>query len=975
MPGAILESASTIVDRLLTLRRQLSSRTILKLLHTNKLPEEFSFEQLIKQSLRWTSYYRSIGLQPGEKVVVVLPHSSTLYFSYVGAVLGGFIPAMFSFPSEKFSKERYFKDVQQLIEQSEARLIVCYEEIAAELKALTSAAIATADSVNFKGACDDSIETAVLPNSMAFLQYSSGTTGIKKGVAISHEMLLWQIEQYATAIGLTKEDVVVSWLPLYHDMGLISSFWLPLLAGIPLVALSAFDWVKRPATLLEAITQNQASLCWQPNFAYNHLARSVSESEKKYLDLSSMRLFVNCSEPIMQSSHQLFIDAFSTCGLADNALGSSYAMAENTFAVTSAGGPSPLCQEVIDSNRLSRENRAWRAPYGLPGANVLVSSGQALADTEISIRNAAGEVVADREIGEIWVRSPCLMKGYHNNIEATAEAFEDGCYKSGDLGFMIEGELFVTGRKKDLLIIAGKNVYPQDIEALLSTTEGVIPGRAVALGIPDTATGTELLVIVAETAEENEEARKGICLAVHNVIAKNTEIKAHDVCLVPHKTLEKSSSGKMARAANLKLYQKRIRNPALKIQEAEGVEAGVRRALAKVVQREDVLTRELGLITSGVIDSLDFVALVLALEEEFSIKVPSNLQLNIDRFNTITDIIELVEEVQNKPAPLENRWWQKENTSLRDRKCLNFLNGSKDFDMLFLGSSRVFSLSTSLAKRFGYKAYNFSVNNAQIEDCYSIFAFVLENNTTALRHLVFGVDIDAFNNQFSPTGFLLRSPFLMPYLDKNDDSLLGAFYREENPMEKRLESIAPEKHKQFKSMALRLRTQALGKKDDDDDGRFEYDAQTGEMIWAAGYENAELFNSREPFANQNPRVYRIREKEKMKNFSALLPKRVEYFCRLIDTCLQNNIQVTCFLTAIHPNLKNFLLGSTTFSKRLYDLHLLLEARYGYLGPDKLQFHDLSSPESFAGVNEDFWDPEHMGAHNADLLLTYLLQQS
>jgi len=310
-----------------------------------------------------------------------------------------------------------------------------------------------------------------------FLQFSSGTTGLKKGVAVSAKALLWQVDTYADRIGLREGDRIASWLPLYHDMGLIACFFLPLLRGVPLVAMSPFEWVAHPEMLLDAVTRHRASLAWLPNFAYNLLAARAGAAAGA--DLSSLRALINCSEPVLESSHRLFLERFAPVGLRREALASCYALAENTFAVTSGGIERPLATETRDGR-------------------VLVSSGRALPETAIRVLDPHGSPLAEGEMGEIAIATPCLFSGYVGNPQETAASLKAGWFHTGDLGFLRDGELFVAGRIKDLLIIGGRNFYPQDVEALVDEVPGVIPGRCVALGVDDAALGTQVLVVIAE---------------------------------------------------------------------------------------------------------------------------------------------------------------------------------------------------------------------------------------------------------------------------------------------------------------------------------------------------------------------------------------------------------------------------------------------------------------------------------------------
>jgi acetyltransferase-like isoleucine patch superfamily enzyme/acyl carrier protein len=456
----------------------------------------------------------------------------------------------------------------------------------------------------------------------AFLQYSSGTTGLKKGVTVSHRALLWQVETYADAIGAGPGDRIASWLPLYHDMGLIACFFLPLIRKVSVVAISPFDWVKRPSLWVEAVAKNRATLSWLPNFAYNHLAATVREEEIAGMSLDSLRGVVNCSEPIIATSHATFLERFSRHGFAPEALAASYALAENTFAATSGGFGRPLLHD--DS-------------LGRP----LVSSGSPLPETDVRIVGDDGSELDERREGEVLLRSPSLMNGYDGNAEATAAALVDGWYRTGDLGYLADGELFVTGRKQDLIIVGGKNIYPQDVEAVVNEVGGVIPGRVVAFGVPREELGTESLVILAESDESNDPVLRR---EVHAAVAEHSDLVPGDVLLLPPRTLVKSTAGKISRSENRRRYLDEWSAPAVARVDGDPV----RRAVLSVVGRDvdpATIDDDTPLVSSGLVDSFALAELLVAVESAADVTIPAG-ELDDASFETIAAIGELVERAR-----------------------------------------------------------------------------------------------------------------------------------------------------------------------------------------------------------------------------------------------------------------------------------------------------------------------------------------
>jgi fatty-acyl-CoA synthase len=619
-----------------------SNRTIAAVLHDNAARDDgaeflrlilpgapdqvLAYAELVAEAGRWTRFFAHSGLAPGDRVIVVLPHSLDLYAAYVGALLGAHVPAMFAFPSAKLSEELYFATIGRLIVDSGARLLVTYGELRDKLRAREAVAVADVILVtpeDVEGGRDLPAAAPASPDDVAFLQYSSGTTGIKKGVALSHRALLWQVAAYGDAIGIRGDDRIVTWLPLYHDMGLIAAFFLPLIRKIPVVAMSPLDWVKRPALWLQAVTRHRGTLSWMPNFAFNFLARSVPAEELAGVDLSSLRGLVNCSEPVMAHSHDVFVERFASVGFRREALAVSYAMAENTFAVTSGGfGRLPVVDHV-DIRAFEELGESQPAPAGAPGSRTVVSSGRPLVETEVQVINADGAPLPARHVGEIVVASPCLMHGYDGDAAATAASLSMRRFRTGDLGYVADGEVFVTGRKKDLIIIGGRNIYPQDVEAAASQVAGVIPGRCVAFGIADENAGTERLIVLAES-ETDAAKHERLKAAIYAAVAGLTEVVPSDIRIVPARELIKSSSGKISRNANRDRYvEKLAAPPAAVIDVPAGVDEGLVARVRSVVRSRlaaipgvdtAAVTDTTPLVTSGLVDSFALAELLVALE-------------------------------------------------------------------------------------------------------------------------------------------------------------------------------------------------------------------------------------------------------------------------------------------------------------------------------------------------------------------------
>ncbi len=280
------------------------------------------------------SALRAMGIAPRDLVIVAHTQNLESIYAFWGALLIGAIPSMFPTLTEKLDPDIYMANMAELVRVSAVRAVLTTDEFAPALAERvgcpvygSTALLAALDDQPFAPYAPD-------PDEIAFLQHSSGTTGLQKGVALAHRAVLNHLASYGDALDLRADDVVVSWLPLYHDMGLIAGFLLPLIQGIPLVLMSPFEWVKSPALLFRAINDYGGTLCWLPNFAYNHCARRIRQRDLEGLSAASMRMFINCSEPVYYESHELFLERFAPLGVTPSMLEVSYAMAENTFAVT-----------------------------------------------------------------------------------------------------------------------------------------------------------------------------------------------------------------------------------------------------------------------------------------------------------------------------------------------------------------------------------------------------------------------------------------------------------------------------------------------------------------------------------------------------------------------------------------------------------------------------------------------------------------
>jgi len=502
---------------------------------SGEVSETITFAQLFERSARYAAWYRTRDIEPGDLIVIVLKHTPEQFYAFLGAVLAGALPTYMPYATSKQDAARYWSDHRRLFERIQPALVVTYAEHAAIAREVLSDR-ATAVAVPGAEALATSVDARTLPGfdvqdtAVALLQHSSGTTGLKKGVMLSHRAIFAQIDAYARAIDLTERDVVVSWLPLYHDMGLVACFLAALVCGVHLVALDPFEWASRPRILFEAIERHAGTLTWLPNFAFAHLVNTARPGD--CWNLSSMRAYISCSEPCRPRAFERFLERFAPCGVRAEQLAVAYALAENVFAATQTAVGTPVRRHIAE--------RGEGQPIEL------LSCGRPIDGVEVDIRDPHGAVVAEGAIGEITLRGTFLADGYYRQPERTAAVFREGRYFTGDLGLIAEGELYVTGRLDDLLIVNGRNVHAHEIEAIVSEIEGCIPGRAVAFCDANAQDDLQELIVVTEMKRNAEP--ESVAAAIKEAVAQSLGFTVSRVVPIERGALVKTTSGKVSRA-------------------------------------------------------------------------------------------------------------------------------------------------------------------------------------------------------------------------------------------------------------------------------------------------------------------------------------------------------------------------------------------------------------------------------------------
>ena len=550
------------------------------------------------------AFQQRAGVRPGDRIALMLPTAPGFFPAFFGAVLAGAVPVPLYPPWRPDRIEEYARRQAGIIADSGARVLVTFQEVGRLARLLGSQvpgleSVVTLDSL---GKATGSVARP-LPRDVAFIQYTSGSTGDPKGVVLTHSNLIANIRAIAAALKINSRDVGVSWLPLYHDMGLIGAWLSCLYLGVPVVILSPQAFLTRPERWLWAIHRYRATLSAAPNFAYELCMRRVDDRTLEGLDLSCLRATLNGAEPVQPETLEGFSRRFQPYGLHAEALMPVYGLAESSLAVTIPPLSRRPLIDPIDRGALEGSGRAEPASGQSVNPLTFVAAGRPLAGHQVRIVGRAGSPLPERVQGHIQCRGPSVMQGYFGRAEATAEVLQDGWLKTGDLGYLADGELFVTGRVKDIIIQGGRNLYPQELEHIAGDVEGVRRGCVAAFGVSGRRVAGERLVLVAETRRTGPEEKEKLAAAIRERMDAQLGIPLDEVVLVPPQSVPKTSSGKIRRDACRRLYlQGKLDSP----RSAVWVQVA-RLALRSLGQRS---RRAVGTVAGGLYGSYVWMVLV-----------------------------------------------------------------------------------------------------------------------------------------------------------------------------------------------------------------------------------------------------------------------------------------------------------------------------------------------------------------------------
>lgn len=529
----------------------------------------FSFAAIERASARYGGALQALGLAKGDRVALILPSNEDFILCFFGAMRAGIVPVPIYPPLGLGQLQGYLDNTRHVVAKSGAKALVTTAQIK-RLLGTVQEACPSLDAVVAVEAIRESHEPlraqTIRPSDLAFLQFTSGSTSRPKGVALTHDNLIANTRNIHTAgLRCDDHDVGISWLPLYHDMGLIGMVLAPLELKIPVVFLPPLLFLKRPVTWLQAITRHKGTISFGPNFAYALATKRVRERELEGLDLASWRVAGCGAEPIRPETLEAFADTFAKVGFDRRALLPAYGMAESTLAVCFTKLGEGMKTRSVDADVLFAEGRATPAREGDDKALRLVSCGAAFEGHAIGVfaesDAESASPLPDGQVGEVRLRGPSVMTSYWEDSEKTREAFAGGWLKTGDMGLLDAGELYICGRSKELIIVNGRNYYPQDIEWEASKVAGVRKGNVIAFGAQGTSGDRERVVVAFEvqdatvSPEQWKAHGQSLGLKVQKAVQEGLGLTLDDVVPLQPGALPKTSSGKLQRRKARELYE------------------------------------------------------------------------------------------------------------------------------------------------------------------------------------------------------------------------------------------------------------------------------------------------------------------------------------------------------------------------------------------------------------------------------------
>ena len=551
----------TVIEALES-RAEAGSETAIWFESIDATPTSINCAELLERTRRTARQLVAAGVRPGDRVVLVLPTGPDFPLFFYGILAAGSVAVPVYPPASQAQIPEFLRSLRRVLQLTRSRVIVTIDfladlmiddpEITANAEVRTPAALAESDT------------TQPLPTpgpaDLALIQFSSGSTGDPKGICLSHRNIVANVHAFQRRMDIVaSRDVVVSWLPLYHDMGLIGTMLGSVITRIPLVLASPIDFLRGPSLWFRLLSDYRATIAVAPQFALNLCLRRVAPDDLEGLDLSPLRVLLNGAEPVIADAVRQFEETYAVLGLRPGVVTPCYGLAEHTLAVTMGRyGQKPRVRPVPGEPANGHRNGDGpeNEDSAGPRTATAVSTGRPIAGTTVAIVSDRGERLPDLSVGEIAVRSPSVGRGRLTEAGMTPLTDDDGWLRTGDLGFLADGELYVVGRTKDLILAAGRNLHPHDLERAASTVPAVRPGRVIAFAVDDEVLGTQAVVVAAETRLRAAEDLVRCAAEIRGRLLGGFGIAPRDVVLLTAGHIPLTSSGKPRRHRLKEAYER-----------------------------------------------------------------------------------------------------------------------------------------------------------------------------------------------------------------------------------------------------------------------------------------------------------------------------------------------------------------------------------------------------------------------------------
>ncbi len=520
---------------------------------------QLSYADLQTGALKLAAGLQHHNLEPGDTVAIMLPTGPGYFFSFFAVLLAGGIPVPLYPPARPTQIEEHLRRHRGILQNAGAKIMITMPEVKS-IARLLKAQVETLELVDtveaFSGQTEKFTPIPIHAGDIAFIQYTSGSTGDPKGVVLTHANLLANIRAMGQATDVTAADVFVSWLPLYHDMGLIGAWLGSLYYGCRLVIMQPLSFLARPERWLWAIHNYKGTMSASPNFGYEFCCRRLSDEVLQGLDLSSWRLAFNGAEPVSPQTINSFAERFVPYGFRPEAASPVYGLAESSVGLAFPPlGRGPVIDHVKRAH-LVESGRAVPAAEDDETALQFVACGRPLISHQIRIVDEDGRELPDRQQGELQFKGPSVTSGYFRNPEKSRTLFRGDWLDSGDLAYIAEGDVFITSRIKDIIIRGGRNIYPHELEEAVGNIEGIRKGCVAVFASQDRESGTERLIVLAESRKKDAETKEKLQQGITNTAVDLLDMPPDEVVIAPPGTVLKTSSGKVRRAASRELYEK-----------------------------------------------------------------------------------------------------------------------------------------------------------------------------------------------------------------------------------------------------------------------------------------------------------------------------------------------------------------------------------------------------------------------------------